>query len=311
MAGIDRTTIMKGPALVTFGGQSFWSKGDVSVSVTNKLFGIGTAHFGEVDQRVSDRMVEVNFEPEGRFTAGLAAVLWPYAATALGASIYGGSDRALVVWARDGKKLTVHNASVTGMPNLRLGVAKTIEGPVKFTGLLKNSTDPSNAAAYYTLTTATYPGDTGWAVSDVLTKAYASAWGSAPWDAFHTEDGWEISFGLQLKPQMVDGLGTVDMSLQGLTVSAKCIPVGPAESDILSHVLPASALGNSVAAVSEHLLISASGIAVVVYNAGITDSGFVFGAEKKRIGPTEWKATRTVTAGVADPLFYVGTSSPL
>ena len=310
MAGINRTTILTGPALVTFGGQSFWSKGDVALNFVPKLFGVATSHFGEVDQRVSDRMFEVSFEPAGRFTAALAAVLWPYAATSIGASIYGGTDRALVVWTRDGKKLTLVNASVTGMPNIRLGVAQTIQGPVKFTGLLKNSTDPSAAGAYYLLEDSAYPGDTGFAVSDIPTQAYASAWGSSPWDAFFTEAGWEVSFGMQTRPQVVDSLGTVDMTLQGLTVSAKAIPVGPAVADILSKVSPAAALGNSVAAAAAPLNISATGVYVRVYNAGIVDSGFVFGNEKKRLGPTEWRATRTVTAGTPDPLFYVGTSAP-
>lgn len=310
MPGIDRTLILTGPALVTFGGQSFWSKGDVSVNLNTKRFKVDTAHFGQVDERVSDRSVEVSFEPDGRFTSALAAVLWPYAATAIGASIYGSADRPLVIWARDGQKLTLPNASVTGMPNLRLGVSKTIMGPIKFTGLLAKNTQPETPGGYYTLANASYPGDTGYAVSDILTKPYASAWGSSPWDAFFTEDGWDISFGLQLAPQVVDNFGTVDMRLQGLTVSAKAVPVGPAETEILSKMLPNSALGNSIAAAASALNISVSGIYVRVYNAGIVDSGLTFGAQKKRISATEWMATRTVTAGTADPLFYVGTSAP-
>lgn len=311
MAGINRTTIFTGPALVTFAGQTFWSKGDVTVTPKNKRFNVETAHFGKVDERVSDKSIEVSFEPSGAFSAALAAVLWPYAATSVGASIYGGTDRPLVVWARDGKKLTIHNAAVTGMPDIRLGVSKTIMGAIKFTGLLANSTDPTNAAAYYTLASATYPGDAGFAVSDIKTAAYTSAWGTTPWDAFQTEAGWDISFGLQLKEQTVDSFGTIDMSLQGLTVSAKAIPVGPAESDIMAKLAPASALGNSVAALAAALNISATGIYVRVYNAAIVESGFGYGAERKRIGATEWQATRTVTAGAADPLFYVGTSAPV
>lgn len=311
MAGINRTTILTGPALVTFGGQTFWSKGDVTVNVKTEYFDIDTSHFGKVDKRVKDKRIEVSFEPSGAFSAALVAVLLPYGATAPGSSIYGATDRPLVVWARDGKKLTVHNASVTGMPSVFAGVSKTVYGDIKLTGLLANSTDPTNAAAYYTLTTATYPGDTGFAVSDIKTAAYTSAWGvSAPWDSFLTEAGWEISFGLELADQKVDTLGTVDMTLSGITVSAKSIPVGPAESDILAKVAPNNALGGSIAALAAALNISATGIYFRVYNAAMVNSGFAFGSAKKRIGQTEWVATRTVTAGAADPLFYVGTSAP-
>jgi hypothetical protein len=311
MAGIDRTTLITGPALITYGGQKFWSKGDVALNFVPKLFSVGTAHFGEVDQRVTDRMFEVSFEPSGRFTAALAAVMWPYAATLIGASIFGSSDAALVIHGRDGKKITLHNAAVTQMPNLRSSVAQTLQGPIKFTGILKKNTDPSNSAAYYSLADQAYPGDADFDVADILTKAYASAWGdAAPWDAFYTEAGWEISFGMQTKPQMVDGLGTVDITLQGLTVSAKSIPVGPTPADILAKQAPAEGLGNSISSAAEDLVISATGVYAAVYNAGIISSGFVYGSDKKRVGATEWRAMRTITAGSADPLFYIGESAP-
>lgn len=307
---LNRTTILSGPALVTYGGQSFYSKGDVTLNFAPKTFDIGTAHFGTVDQRVSDRLYEVSFESDGRFTAGLAAILWPYASMAIGTSIYGAADRPLIIWSRDGQKLTLHNASVTGMPNVRLSVAKTIQNSIKFTAILANNTDPANAAAYYTLAAAAYPGDAGYAVADILTHSYASDWGAAPWDNFLTEDGWDISFGLQLKPQTADGLGTVDMTLQGLTVSAKCVPIGISAADILAKIAPAAALGNSIAAAASPLNISSTGVYARIYNAGIVTSGFIFGADKKRIAATEWRATRTVTAGSADPLFYIGTAEP-
>jgi hypothetical protein len=310
MPSIDRTTIITGPAKITFGAQSFWSKGNVTLTPTNSRFKITTAHFGDVDERFSGRQIEVTFEPAGRFTAGLAAVLWPHAALAIGASIFGATDAALVINSRDGKSYTIHNAAVTKMPVIRASVGKTLIGPVTFTGLLKNSTDPSNAAAYMTVASTTYPGDTGFAVSDILTLAYSSSWGSAPWDSFLTEDGWEISIDMQMREQIVDGLGVVDMTLQNMTVSARCVPVGVTDADVLAKLTPAAALGTSVAAGAAALNISATGAYFRVYNAALVASDMAFGSESKRIGTTEWLATRTITAAVADPLFYVGTAAP-
>ena len=310
MPSIDRTTIITGPAKITYGGQSFWSKGNVTLVPVNSRFKIPTAHFGDVDERYSSRQYTVNFEPAGRFTSALAAVLFPHAALSIGASIFGASDAALVINSRDGKSYTIHNAAVTKMPVIRASVGKTIFGPVTFTGLLKNSTDPSNAAAYMTVATTTYPGDTGFAVSDILTKAYASAWGADPWDEFLTEDGWEISIDMQLREQIVDGLGVVDMTLQNMTVSAKCVPVGVTDAAILAKLTPAAALGTSVAAAAANLIVSATGVYFAVYNAALVDSGLAFGSESKRISATEWVATRTVTTGLADPLFYVSTAAP-
>ncbi len=311
MPSINRTSIITGPALVTFAGQIFWSKGDITLKPNNKNFKVGTSAFGDMEERTQDKSIEVSFEPDGRFTAGLAAVLWPYAATAIGASIYGGSDRALVVHSRAGTKVTVHNAALTKMPDLRLGVSKTIQGSVTFTGLLKNSTDPTNAAAYYTVASESYPGDTGFDIVDIKTLAYGSEWGaSAPWDSFLTQEGWEVSFDLSLAAQMVDGLGTVDMSLQSLGVTARAIPVGPTEAQILTAMGNTRALGASIAS-ADDLIVSATGLYFSLSKAGLRSAELGYGAERKRAGQLEWLATRTVTSGVADPLFYLGTAAPV
>ncbi len=196
------------------------------------------------------------------------------------------------------------------MPSIRLGVGQTIPGQITFTGLLANSTDPTNAAAYYTEEAEAYPGDTGFAASDIITGSYASAWGaSSPWDSFLTEDGWEIEFDLQLAPKPVDGLGVVGMSLQSLAVTATAIPVGPTVAEVLTAMKSTAALGSSIAT-ADDLIISATGVYVLLSNAGLQESDIGYGSERKRLGPHKWMATRTVTTGSLDPLFYVGESAP-
>lgn len=311
MPSIDRNTIITGPALVTFGGQTFWSKGDVTLEPNNAKFDVTTSRFGKVDSRYQDKRIDVTFEPDGRFTAALALVLWPYASADIGASIYGATDSALVVHGRDGVKITVHNAALTEMPSIRLGVSQTIQGNVKFTGLCALDTDPTNAAAYYTIASAAYPGDTGWASSDILTRSFASAWGAAPWDSFMTEGGWEISFALQLAEQKADGVGTQDMTIQGLDVTAKAIPVGPTMANVMDAMGSTGALGSSLAASGEDLVITGTGIYVAVYQASLTDTDMKWGSTAKRLGQTTWQANRLVTGGVAQDLFYISTAGPV
>lgn len=307
MPSIDRTTIITGPALVTFAGQSFWSKGDIKLSPINKRFQIETSHFGRVDERFSDKRIEVEFEPSGNFTTARAAVLWPYGATAVGASIYGATDRPLVIWKRDGTKYQINNASLTQMPNIRMAVDKTTVGPVKFTGLLAKNVDPTNAAAYYTVSSGTYPGDAGFTVSTIYTQAPSATWGSSPWAAFYTEAGWEISFSLKLAEQAVDGLGTVDMTLQQIDVSAKAIPVGPTVAQVMTSLQSNAALGASLASANNLVLATAtSGSPTVTLNkAALVDAEFMYGNTKKQIGVCEWIPTVTITSGTPDPLFTV------
>lgn len=311
MPSIDRTTIITGPALVTYGGQSFWSKGDITLKPIVGKFPVTVAAFGEVDGRINDKKVEVSFEPSGRFTAALLAVLYPYAALNIGASVYGAVDKPLVIWSRAGKKLTVPNAAITKLPNARFGVGATINGSITFTGLLKNSTAPETAGAYWLVETAAYPGDTGFTTADILTKAYASAWGAAaPWNSFLTEKGWDVSFNLSLAPQMVDGLGTVDMTLQELKVEATAIPVGPNETQVLAKMQEDQVMGSSYAT-ADSLVISATGVYFSLDNAGLTEADLGWGAQRKRIGQCKWMATRTVTGGVPDPLYFIGTAAPV
>jgi hypothetical protein len=309
MPSINRTTIISGPALIKYNTtSSFWSKGNVEVKIINDRFNVETSHFGKVDERFSDRRIEVTFEPSGAITSALAAVLWPYGATTVGTSVFTGTDKTLEIFGRDGRKITVHAAALTKMSTLRLGVNTTLIGPVTFTGLVKNNTDPTNAAAYYTEAAVAYPGDTGFAVSDIKTAAAGAVWGaSAPWSGFTSENGFEVDFNLNLAPQKVDGIGTVDMTFQSLDVTLKAIPVGPAATDILAKIAPTSGLGASIAG-ADNLTVSAGTVAVLLNKPAIVESGLIFGAAVKRIGSTTWTATRTITTGTADPLFTVTVS---
>jgi hypothetical protein len=305
---INRTSIISGPALISFGGQKFWSKGDVVMRVINSRFNIETAHFGKVDERQIDRRVEISFEPSGRFDAALAAVLLPYGSTIVGASIFTGTDVPLTINGRDGRQIVVHAAAVTSMPSIRLAVDQTIWGSVTFTGICKNNTAASAAAAYYTESAVTYPGDADFDVADILTAPPVATWGaSAPWSSFLSESGWTIDFDLQLAEQKVDGIGTVDMKFQSLAVTAKAIPVGPTAAELLTKLAPAVALGTSVASASD-LVIGANGTGnaeVTLTNAALVDGGLAFGAQSKRLSECTWIATRTITAGVPDALFVV------
>lgn len=309
---IDRASIIRGPAIVTFGGETFYSKGDITYGPTVGTFDVETDRFGVVDTRHSDRRFEISFEPIGEWEA--LSVLFPYATTAYGASVYGASDSALVIHTLAGTKYTFHNAAVTSMPGIRAGVSQTLLGEVTFTALLKNSTDPTNAAAYYTVASEAYPGDTGFDACAIKTLAYASAWGiTSPWDDFATEGGWEIGFDLSLRDEQVDGLGTVDMTFQNLKVNASCIPIGPTPEQVLTAMdLQGSgnALGSCRVTTGDDLNISATGVYVRLYNANLDDADLGQGTERKAVGQCSWLARRTVTAGSADPLFYVGTAAP-
>ncbi len=318
MAGINRTTIISGPCLVTFKGSTFFSKGDVTLKPVIDKFDVETSAMGKVDTRIKNRKYTVSFEPDGRMTSALIAVLWPYGATLLGTSIFGatvgsGTDAPLVIHGHDGIKVTMVNAALTKMPPIRLGVSVTCAGTCEFTCLLANNTAVTNSAAYLTVSTLAFPGESGWAASDILSGPALCTWGSAPWSAFTVDaPGWEITPTIKTTEIQSDGLGTVDMILSGVEVSAKATPVGPAVTDIIAAMQGSAEMGSSIAAAGTELVLtqgtSPKLITVTVYNAALVDSDMSWAAARKRVGACTWQATRTITSTTPDPLFVIGIS---
>ena len=311
MIAIDRANIIQGPCLITYGGSTFRSKGDVVFKPVYARTPVPTASFGEVSQRNMSRHFEVSFEPDGRFVAALTAILWPYSTTPIGQSIYGTDDSPLVIHGRDGVKVTIHNAAVTEMPALRIGTAVTVQGGCKFVGLLANDVLPTHQDAYYAVASQAYPGDDDFNASQIITPGVMAVWGGAPFDNFHVEAGWELQFSVSLAPQSVDGLGVVDMTLTGLTATAQAIPVGPSVSQLMDRLGNNTAMGTAAEATGSDLTISGTGIHVVLKNAFINDPDLGWGTTRKRLGQTTWATTRSVTAGALDPLYTIGTPAPV
>lgn len=309
---IDRQTISRGPAIITYNGASFYSKGEITYGAQVEQYDIETDRFGPVDTRHADRRFEINFESIGQWTN--LAVLFPYATAPIGSSVFGAVDTPLVIHTLAGETYTFHNAALTTMPTIRAGVKETLIGDITFTAILRNDMDPSDADAYYTVGSAPYPGDQGFNSCDIRTLAYASNWGAAPWDDFATEAGWEVSFDLALRDETVDGLGTVDMTFQSLKVSASCIPIGPLPTDVLdAQELQGNgnALGACRATTGRDLNIFADGVYIRLFNANLDNADLGQGTNRKVIGSSEWMSRRTVTGGFTDPLFFVGDTAPV
>lgn len=302
MAGIDRAIIIQGPCQLTFGGIVFFSKGDVIAKPSVKRIDINTAEFGKIDERIVDRRIEVTFEPAGSFTNAIAAVLWPYGATAIGASIYGASDNTLLIHGSDGKLLTIKNAALTQMPNLRFGVDKTVIGSCKFTGLIANSTAAATAGSVWAVTSVAFPAPNTFSPSTIWTQQAVLAWGSSPWDAVATEGGVEISFPMKLSEVAVDGLGTVDMRLTDVGCSVKATPVGIAADVVMAKLHESAAYGAMRTGTQMTVQGTVSGSPLLtIPSAVMVDAETGYGASRKRVGACEWAALRTFSAYAAGP----------
>lgn len=315
MAGIDRTTILRGPAIVTFNGATFYTKDDVRIDMGLDTFDIANSIYGKVDERVSERRVNVTFTPSGEWEN--LTVLFPYSSTLIGASIYGATDLPLVIWSQAGTKMTFTAAAITRMPSISFSTTKTLLGPVTFTCIIGKSTDWVTADNLTKIETAAFTDPALFSSAAVITQPYTVKWGStAPWGdtlGFQTQDGVLMDFDLATRPISTDSLGIVDITFERLVVSARCIPLGVSETDITAALkwtgtLTGATRGRSLGSGGQAFTITGTGVTASITGANLKTAPLAYGPATLRVGEVMFVGTRTFQAGVAQPLFAVGTS---
>ena len=306
---IDRSTILRGPAVIQFNGCTFYSKGDITVDVGLETFQVETAAHGKVDERVIERSIKVKFTPAGEWEN--LATLYPYGSAVLGASVFGAVDLPLVIQTLSGRKITFSSAAITQMPAISLSSTKTLLGDVEFTCLGKNNEAWTTAGNSFAIAAQAFS-DATFDPASILTQPYAAAWGAvAPWDAIKTFAGWEISFDLSLNPVTTDDDGIVDYTFASLAVSASCQPMGITEQQFLDAMRlqgATNARGRSLQAGANDLVFTGTGVAITIKKAQMKEGGMLFNPKDPRIATAKWIATRQFIAGAAQPLFSVATS---
>lgn len=226
-------------------------------------------------------------------------------------TLYVDRDFPLIIHTFAGVKLTLYNAAVVKMPTIVLSSVKSLLGAITFEAFLRNGADWSTAGSRWAIANEALA-DTSFAPANVITQAYAAAWGNAaPWSSFETKEGWTIDFNEAFEAVMTDRLRTLTRRLTSLDVSAKAIPAGIDESQMLTKLLlqgNGAVAGRSLS--GDDLSISATGVYVRLYGAALKASSQHFSVGKERMGELSWVATRTFAAGAPNPLFFVGSASP-
>jgi hypothetical protein len=303
MPTFDRTTIVRGPCKVTYDSQTFYSKAGVVLTTTNSTFDKETDAYGIVSKSKTDFTIVVEFEPVGEIEA--LAVLFPHGNTSMGASIYGATDKNLVIVSVD-KTYTILNAQITQMPTISCSATKTAFGSVQFTGLLKIGGDPQNIEDYYTTTTGASIG-TGFNPSLIYTAPYTATLGAL--DPFMSAEGFEISFDLSLNPVMVDGIGTVDMSMGNLGCNITCIPTGIDQLDFDTFFDNLSAGEDLAVSALEIKTTTVGGLDFDAAAVQVTELQRNFSAADNVLGTLTMSAKRTFSAGAPVALFTVAAVS--
>jgi hypothetical protein len=306
---IDRTTIIRGPAVAQFGGATIFTQGDIEDNFGITTWQPDSAAHGKLDERIDMRNATVSLTPVGAWDLTALGLLIPYRTTLIGASLFG-ADVPLVVKTVAGQKHTYYATAITGMPELRFGSKQTLLGQATWTCIGKNNTAWTTADSFRKVEAEAF-GDPTWATfdpDDVITEPPVISW-DTPTTAtsFETVDGVNVSFSLETDNVETDEDGVVDMTLGDVGVLVRFRPLGQTEAEIqnLLGLQGAGAYTRGAKLLSKgyDLSLTHSLGSLTVHNAALVTAGFRFGRTTLRHGEVGFVAARKFTGGKRDPLW--------
>jgi hypothetical protein len=193
------------------------------------------------------------------------------------------------------------------MPSIRCSANNTAFGTVQLTGLLELGGDPSALADYYAVAGGGAIG-TAFDPAKIITAPYQATLGAV--GPFFSEGGFEISFDLSLNPVTVDGIGTVDMSLQNLGATVTCIPTGLAESAFDAFFGSLDAGEDLTSSALDISTATAGGLNFDCAAVQLIDLQKRFSPTDNRLGQLTLAAKRTFSTGNPVALFTVAAVIP-
>jgi hypothetical protein len=304
MATIDRSEIIRGPAVLQYSTETFYSKGDVVVTVEQTTFDKESDVFGIIGRAVTDRQVKIRFTPVGEIEA--LTVLYPYGDASdypIGSSVFGAADFALTITGSL-NKLIVHNCAITQMPSLTLGAGTTAFGECEMTGLIKRDAEPNLAASYWAYTESTNALPDAMDAAIVLAAQYQATYMGL---TVHPVNAFTVDFDMTLSPVIADGTGTIDMRLQDLQFSTSWEPLAQAAAvpaDTLGYL--ANGIGAEVFSGALTIATATSGgISFAADKACLTNIDILWSTTNNLNGPMTVVSKRDINAGALDNLFTV------
>ena len=287
---MQRQTILTGPGAAKFNGVVIHDASGITLNIDSATQDILSSVTGKLDTIKTDQRGTVTLTPAGVVTQDILDALFPHQSPAIGSRLFGATDTTLVIHGTDGKKVTLFNAALTGVPDMLLSTIRTAFGEAEFTALIADNKSPDAANAFYKVEAAAY--DAGQPDPLGITGTpYNATFGSLLLP--DTTEGWTISTELETQPITTDNIGTVDILLTGVTVRASCTPLGKSVEQILA-ALPVAKLRGASTRTNNDLVIAGQGggLTVTLHNAALVTGPMQWGSTALRIGQIGFVAHR-------------------
>jgi hypothetical protein len=183
---IDRLIVSRGPALCTYRGGFFFSSADIVVQLDKATKPIPSSAFGPLTEVNQGVKATAKFRPVGEFEH--LGILWPYATTRPGSSIFGDADYPLLIQPLDPDQpqVTFKAAGISKQPDLDFTAIDTLMSDVEFQMVGANNVAVDDAARLFVFEDNTIDPDTlPYDPDALIIQAYNNRWLSGGTTEFH------------------------------------------------------------------------------------------------------------------------------
>ena len=290
MSTYTRASTLRGPALVKLGNQIIRTKGDVRVNLALETFTIDASESPNLDERLLDIPVSIEFEPVGQITKPIVTAIYAPLEMVVGTSLFGVADTACLITPLNGKEqITFHCAAITKMPDVIISATKTTLGSMTITAILKNTTEWTNAAARLTVADVAAPVVEALDPTEIPTNPARISWGDGlPWTSLQSREVVTVSFDMKTENDTTDEHGLVDMVLAGIVARATFTPMGANVAQAISALAVQGEgvqRGASLAARAKELVVesaSVGGLRVTIPQATLKTLPLLYGRTSPR-----------------------------
>ena len=286
--------VIGGPCKITDGSAVFYTEGAVTLTPELKYRDIPSSVGGNQDKVLVDLTWKISFTPKSVYNATLRGVLVPTAYTnwsTSGARMIGASNRTVTILGSDGDQYALTRAIITKMPEMYLGLGKSLWGSVEYTAFLGNGNLLTDAAAFFTYTTGVT-----WSQSDFPAAHQEAectlAWGAVTgWDTVFAEEGFTLSHEFNVEP-VRQGNITVDYKIIDYRGMIKFKPQEPTSAQLLAALSPV--IGTRLSSNANAAVVTGSGISVTLASASVFTGQYAFDNKLNR--HQEWGMITSLTA---------------
>lgn len=309
---LDLTKIViGGPCKVTDGATVFYTEGDARLEAQPVWRNIPAALAGEEDSVLVDLTWKLTFVPKSYYNYN--PVLIPATApnynyvnwTVSGGRIFGTvpGNRQVTLLGSDGQQYQFTRAILTRMPDVYLGLGRSMWGPVEYTAFIGYQNALADATAFWTSSSGN-----SWSQADYAAisaahqeSLFTGAWGAvAGFTSVFAEEGFQITHEFRTEP-VKQGNVTVDMKILTYRAMVAFKPQQPSEANLLaaSQFGAGSGLGigtrlTSGALANAHDFVMTDGnVTVTAKSVALNRGQFFFDNRLNRLG--EWGLITALT----------------